>query len=640
MGRIWEKGKGLIITVLLVALLYFSSYSLRFWPVILLDMFLRLPGDILLKLVQPPVSSTAFEILRRLFQLGTALLVWGILIKLGLVYSEANAQPKPEKETLGGTKKPSQSHTLQAKHQTNLKAWIIILFILIILNSRGGFGIAGIVNLVTGVIPYSLQPETLFTVENPGKEKELPARPALFFLFEDEKDFDKQTNRARPVWEAITTSGLWSLKFDYGREPEPGAMSRDFKSFWDKMDKYMDKYEGGYERQAISSNIDTFINGTESGWKKEFEAGYLIYIGSLSPGKIAFEGYKAIFPSVLMAADNLEKACQFLQELTGVIITIEKNAISGRLQDQIRKEFIFEHRGNSTLLELVENIAIVYQLKAEFKEGVINLRPLREEEIEPRVKELMNELPSVRSEWYSSQEKPTFFPEGGAESIINFLESLNSEEVKDPSVIGRALEALWLTDIRPVQDKLDQMLVNGQTASGCKLSASEIEKLAGLLVRSGDRAALEFYMKNYKLKRQTIWDWYSLDMATEPGSEAVEIQNFLFKKFRNPCPLVRSSFADRIRFGCYQEGLDFLEFWQAEKLALDFLNNFCDWTWDERAEATLTVSPDGQQVSYDLEMFYYRGPLAAGGSSYSVHLIKARGGWLIKRVSAGPNWIS
>jgi len=75
-----RKGKvAVLVTILAVVVLglyrNFGVPVLRFWPLILIDTILRIPGDIILRLINPRVSTIAFEILRGLTQFPMALLL-------------------------------------------------------------------------------------------------------------------------------------------------------------------------------------------------------------------------------------------------------------------------------------------------------------------------------------------------------------------------------------------------------------------------------------------------------------------------------------------------------------------------------------------------------------------------------------
>ncbi|MBM3305191.1 MAG: hypothetical protein FJY79_04475, partial [Candidatus Aminicenantes bacterium] len=182
-----KKGKGtLLICVLAVILLSIFRHSEKFWPLILLDMGLRIPGDMILKAIRPNISQVAGELLRSFFQVGTVLLViWGFnkflprvrsfaATKRGAVRREkALAPPEPAK--------PEQ----RRRPTRYLPLVVYVMLAIIVLNGRCGRGLVSLASWVTGVDGYPLKVATVISVEEPQEEHVVPGKPCFLFLFED-----------------------------------------------------------------------------------------------------------------------------------------------------------------------------------------------------------------------------------------------------------------------------------------------------------------------------------------------------------------------------------------------------------------------------------------------------------------------
>jgi len=114
MGR---KGKTALFVIGLLVLslgLYrnFGVPLLKFWPLILIDVLLRFPGDNILKLLNPHVPAVAYEVLRALFQIATGLFLWLIIRKCRGSHSDwtqgeghAVSQKNATRDRLKGTYK-------------------------------------------------------------------------------------------------------------------------------------------------------------------------------------------------------------------------------------------------------------------------------------------------------------------------------------------------------------------------------------------------------------------------------------------------------------------------------------------------------------------------------------------------------
>lgn len=619
-----KKGKGtLLICVLAVILLSIFRHSEKFWPLILLDMGLRIPGDMILKAIRPNISQVAGELLRSFFQVGTVLLViWGFnkflprvrsfaATKRGAVRREkALAPPEPAK--------PEQ----RRRPTRRLPLVVYVMLAIIVLNGRCGRELVSLASWVTGVDGYPLKVATVISVEEPQEEHVVPGKPCFLFLFEDPSWLAEHGDSAGLIRNAVSSSGGGSGYFKI----ESSRGKRQTNSLW---------FKGGTEKVNIWRNLDAFIDKAGGGWWRELSEGFVIYVGKSSSETLPLKGLHAVFPPSKILADDLDSARRFLEELSGVKISMEAAPRGAAPREgggwrQEDRAFEVEIPRECSMEEFVEAIAMTVQLRAEVREGGIVVRGLRDEEIGSRIRQLFDDYASRTAKRYP-ESTVKFFPPGSATFIVGYLSEA------DASIIGYAIDALWQADINPVRTELREMLMSGRTKADARMSDHVIEKLAGLLALSGDRESFDHYDRNYKINREVVRGWHMRTSRTEPTWESVDIQDSLIARFRNPLPLVRPG---NVAFGSIPRGAPVHEAWLVERRALDFLNAFWDWSWDEMAQASLVISRDGVRATYRIEISHHWGPLAAGGSSYIVEMKRVDDRWLVTRADRGGWWIS
>lgn len=161
-----RKGKAtalfcLIAVILLGLYRNFGVPVLRFWPLILLDTVLRIPGDNLLNLLAPRLPDWIYEFLRGLFQAVTIL-----LLGVGFMKFRAFLRGRPRVE-IPPTGRPElpQPDAKPRRRWLTVAGWTA--FALLLLNGRCGRGVVSAVSFLCGVQGYPLLVSTEVFLEGP-----------------------------------------------------------------------------------------------------------------------------------------------------------------------------------------------------------------------------------------------------------------------------------------------------------------------------------------------------------------------------------------------------------------------------------------------------------------------------------------
>ncbi|MGA2532172.1 MAG: hypothetical protein ABSG19_03950 [Candidatus Aminicenantales bacterium] len=655
MGTRWKKA--LLFSVLIASLLglyrNFGVSLYAFWPLILLDSVLRLPGDALLRIPGPRVSVAAYEVLGGLFQVGVVLVLWWIVEKLRAQrrlrrVQRQVPQPPPQDQA-------PQINVARARKKRLATLGCVVLGLLI-LNGRCGRGLVSMLNFFTGVQGYPLHVTTEVSVGNPQKttserlgeatKKPSVHRPPMLVLFEDDGQLRSFEHTAKSIWEVISQEG--SLSYSVTESGDLKASSQDMLAVMGLSGKESPKGEtadsvarrrgiirGGASPALILKNLDILIAQAGGGWRREQAGGYVAALGKARHQEVPFTITNLSLSPCLIQAENLEESCRFLRDLTGVPMIVEAQPQPAEGQEQagappdiVPVQFSFD--GDASIAEFMGKLARTRRLRTEVRENRIIIRDLGSGEIESRVRELFD---AFRSRKFSSWPDPTLksFPRNSAPFIVAYLDD------QDKDVIGYAVDALGEVGPEPALDDLRRLLKTGRTKNGLVLSESTMEEITAVLMKAGDPAAMEYIRRSGKIGREDVGDWLKRTVDVKPTVEAVDIQDLLLAKYRIRSPLVRPG---KIRFKRLPSGVSRDEAAAMERRALDILNTFERMDWDEDANANLDFSPDGAAAKYRIELSHYWGPLAAGGTDYTVEFVKVNGRWLATAIKRGWGWMS
>ena len=645
MGR---KGKiGILVCFLIVVIL--SLYRnlgvpvIRFWPLILVDTLLRVPGDTILKLIKPGVPPIGYEMLSGILQIGTILLGW---IAFGKFRVSLRGKPQKGIPAIPQEESPQARTKRIRKKRLTVAGWIALG--LLIVNGRCGRGAVSILSFSCGVNGYPLHVTTGVSVREAAREehKKIDAhRPPMLFLFEDSDQLQREEHLTKDLWRLTSQSGamMTARSFD-----SSSSSKKDLKE-WRKelMESTAQSglpasaprgfYKGGKERSVIGANLDLFLDKAGGGWWREQAGGFVVAVKKVMPEGVPIDGPRIRFSASIFHAEGLDSACLFLKALAGVDVVntvgeAVRPAPAGPLVEfgeelgEVHVKIDHEH----SLGEIVEEVARSQICAIDDQVERFVVRDLKNEEIEARVKQLFD---ARRAAPWPSYPDPTimFFPVGSAQFVQEYLDDIDDE------IIIYAIEVLEVVGVDAGRVELSRMLYSGRTKSGRKLPDRIQEDVADILMKAGETAALSSLKRLKHLDREHVEFWYQNPVNVVPTLGAVEIQDELLAMFRLPNPRVRPG---KLLVRSLPEKVSRADAAAVERLALDVLNAFSISYWDEDAAATLKFSPDGRTARYSLELSHYWGPLAAGGSPYDVELVKVDGRWLVTRAWWGFGWIS
>jgi hypothetical protein len=126
--------------------------------------------------------------------------------------------------------------------------------------------------------------------------------------------------------------------------------------------------------------------------------------------------------------------------------------------------------------------------------------------------------------------------------------------------------------------------------------------------------------------------------GSAPASAMIEIQDQLLARHRAEHPII---VIGDMNIRALPPGISKADAHAAERKALEFINsNLAIPRMIEDADGSLALYPDGQGAHYELQiLYYYWGPLAAGGENWWVELRRVGSRWLI--VDYGESyWLS
>lgn len=644
MGR---KGKVEVLVwfLIVVALGLYRNLGVpvfRFWPLILIDTLLRIPGDNILKLIRPGWPVIAQEILCGLLQLGTALLVWR---GFRILKPVRRGDPPVGAAALSQEESPQAQAKRIRKKRLTVAAWIA--FVLLIVNGRCGRGAVYLISFCCGVHGYPVRVATevsVHTEAGTGLKTTWTRRPPMLFFFENADELRRHADLTKDLWglTAKPWTSMMAMRFDSTSSPKeleergkeltdtsarkglPASPQRGF-------------YKGGNEPKVIGANFDLLLNKAGGGWWRERAGGFVVSVNTAVPEGGLLERSYPRLPATVIHAEDVEDACLFLRGLTGLEI-VNMVGETGRAVaegpliefaeelDEVHIQVGHEHSWG----ELVEEIATSRRFFVDDEDGRLVVRDIRKNEVGSRVKQLFEERRSATG-WSSPDRSLGQFPRDSAAYVAAYLDDA------DDDIVRYAIRVFAVLGVEAVRSQLLDMLVTGTTKSGRTISDGTREDAADILMKAGERAALSYLKESKRLDREHVEYWYQDPVNVVPTLGAVDIQDELRALFKAQRPLVRPG---KLHVRGLPGNIPRAEAAAVERLALDVLNAFSISYWDEDATATLKFSPDGLTAKYSVELSHYWGPLAAGGNSYLLDLVNIGGRWLVTRIWPGGFWIS
>ncbi|HOW85527.1 MAG TPA: hypothetical protein P5119_00015 [Candidatus Aminicenantes bacterium] len=653
-----------------VACLYrnFGVPVFRFWPLILADTILRLPGDSLLKLLDPGLPGWANEGLRIVFEAATLLLVY-----LGFGKFRAFLRPKPamadSSVDQAGHSSPSPK---PGRKWLTVAGWAAVA--LLIVNGRCGRGAVDLISILSGVHGYPLRATTDVRVQGepaeviavppsgssrpllgavrlgpfaiPGEEKPRTGdatRPVMWFLFEDPRDLQRYGHTSRQIWELTTQPGTQAYISD--GIPSAKDIGRWFKEISmpaelgrPSVPRRGHSYTGGNELSLIGGNLDLFLEKAGGGWWRERAGGFVVAVKGAIPEERMPTRPEVRFPPSILHFDRLADVCRLIGDLAGTEVVNSVEDDRPRVSQDRRAQFVADDDGGThveieqrcSLKEIIEAIARSRRWLVEEQVGRFAVRGLRSDEVEARVAALFEARRAARSRSYPDASL-TSFPPGCGRFVAPYLDD------RDDEIIGYAIEVLEVVGVEPALPELLNIMNTGAARSGRRLTGWEARKAAGILMKAGESAGLSYFERSHALTREYVSIWYGDRVSVAPTAGALDIQDRLLARFRNPCPLLRPG---KLRIRSLPSSLSVSDAAAAERLAVETLDAFSGLSWDEDASASLTFSADGLTASYSVEMSHYWGPLAAGGRSYYAELYRVGGRWLVTWIGSGGSWLS
>ena len=644
-----ETKSALLAIVLAILLLgFYRNYGasvLRFWPLILLDTLLRVPGDYILRLFRPRWPAIGFEILIGLFQVGTVLLLWRGLIRIR-PFLRGKAQ---DGSGVGPPRiRPDQELRLRRKRLAVAGG---ITFVLLIISGRCSHGAVGMLDLFLGVHGYPLRATTEVRVQaEAGKrlETEKAQRPPMLFVFGESGALQRFESLTKDLWRITAEPRTSLLGFSFtGGESSKEIYEELRESGREWLNKSVQSgssasphrgyYQGGNDRSVISDNLGLFLARAGGGWWRELAGGFVVAVKTAMPEGKPFDGPHSGLPASVLHAETLDSACDFIGGLMGIDVFntagtgggpapygrfIETGEEPGGLHVPI------DHA--HSLGEILEAVARSQRSAVEERDRRFVVRNVGDEEVRSRVEQLF-EIRRSKTDWSFPDRSLNQFPPGSAPFVTAYLDD------QDDEIIRYAVRILEVVGVEPGLAALRRLLVTGRTKGGRMLSERTREDVADTLMKAGEPAALS-YLKNARLlDRDHVSFWLKDRVNAVPTAGAVDIQADLLVMFRNRPPMVRPG---KLLVRSLPTGVTRADAKVVVRLALDMINAFTDLYWDDNASATLTFSPDGRTAHYALELWHDWGPLAAGAKPYDVELVRVGTRWLVMRACSGFGWIS
>jgi hypothetical protein len=645
-----KKGKtALLVGVLAVVLLglyrNFGVPFVRFWPLILLNTLLRVPGDYVLRLLRPRWPAIGFEIFNWIFQVGTVLLVWWGLRRIR-PFLRGKAQE------VNGTA-PQMIPPDQGVRIRRIRLALAggILFALLIVSGRCSHGAVGMLDLFLGVYGYPHHVTTEVKVQAEiGKRPETgkARRPPILFVFGEAgalqhhgsltKDLWRITSEPRTSMLGFSFSGGESFKEIYEEQKKSGReLLSDPGRSGSSDSPRRGYYRGGNDKSVISDNLDLFLARAGGGWWRELAGGFVVAVKTAIPEGKPINGPRSSLPASVLHAETLDSACDFIGGLMGVDIYNATRTVMGQGsfgpliepgEDPGGLHVSMDHE--HSLSEILEAVALSQRAAVEKQDRRFVVQDLRDDEVKSRVEQLF-EMRRSKTSWSYPDRFLSQFPLGSASYVTAYLDD------EDDEIIRYAVSVLEVVGVEPGLADLRRLLATGQTRRGRTLSAGTREAVAEILMKAGEPAALSYLKKAKLLDRERVSFWLDDRVNAPPTLGAVAIQSELLAMFKNRPPMVRPG---KLLIRDLPAGLTRADAKAAVRTALDIVNAFCDLYWDDDASATLTFSPNGRTARYSLELSHDWGPLAAGANPYDVELVRVDGRWLVTRAWSGFGWIS
>ena len=645
-----RKGKtallvGVIAVVLLGLYRNLGVPVFRFWPLILLDTLLRVPGDYVLRLFRPRWPAFGFDIFIAIFQFGTVLLVWW-----GLRRIRPFLRGKAQEGSAAGPQMIRPDRQVRLRRKRLAVAGGIMLTLLIISGSCS-HGAVGMLDLFLGVYGYPLRVTTEVRVQVEAGERletEKAQRPPMLFIFGEGGALQRHESLTKDLWRitaephtsllGLSRSGGESSKGIFTELKERGRelLSKPARSETSASPR-RGYYQGGNDRSVISDNLDLFLDQAGGGWWRELGGGFVVAVKTTMPEEKPFDGPHSSLPASVLHAETLDGACDFLEGLMGIDVVntagtgggpapfgpfIESGEDSGGLHVPIGHAH--------SLIEILEAVSLSQRSAVEEQDRRFVVQHIRDDEIKSRVTQLV-EMRRAETGWSFPDRTLSQFPPGSATFVTAYLDD------EDDKIIRYAISVLEAVGAEPGLAALRRLMVSGRTKGGRMLSERTREDVADTLMKAGEPAALS-YLKNARLlDRDHVSFWLKDRVNAVPTAGAVEIQAELLAMFMNRPPMVRPG---KLLARGLPTGVTRADAKVVARLALDMINAFTDLYWDDNASATLTFSPDGRTAHYVLELWHDWGPLAAGAKPYDVELVRVGSRWLVMRAWSGFGWIS
>ena len=639
--------KPFLFSLLVAALLWvnrtYGVLFVRLWPLLLPDVVLRLPAEVLWKLSGLRLPRVFYESFIFLGQAGALFAVWKVFLRA------RTALQRPPRPTQVDQPEPSHDgeSKVGARWKRKVSRFAVVFLVLLIINSRCGRGVAEMVSFVAGVPVYTLPVSTEVSIESPAVDKDKDSgirRPPMLVLSSDPKTLLALKNMVESIWRLISSPGGSSYSSDdsislreWAQEvtrinPGPEAKVRPTGSSESSI-RRPKILVGGPDRASVGANLELLLERAGGGWWQERAGGFLISFGTMLSRETAFSGLRAGFPPFLLLAEDLEDACRFVEQLTNVsIVNKAAKLLSSAETDSLSQKpglLVYGSRPVS-LAGMMEEIALSSSLISDVAGDQVILKDVEEGDIASRVNELMEKRRLTNGRAFPDSTLK-LFPARSADIVAGYLDDSNE------SIIEYALAALNVVGLSPARATLVNMMRTGQTKSGRKLSKALQRRVAEVLVRCGEASALGHLEALGGFDRMDVSIWYDEQVNIEPSPAEAGIQEVLISRFARYPRMVKPG---RLRVKKLPPSVSRVEAALVERIALDFLCAVSYLLWDEKATAKLTFSQDGENARYSLELSHYWGPLAAGAEENYAILVKVGGRWVVVKCDSGYSWIS